>query len=131
MRRGFRLLLVLVAALGACAAPPTFEQIAPTGYPESSDAWVNAGALLQRFNVAISLASGTLGGVRVQLDQLAPRTADPDRLVRVVDSVVFSGHASPHTLHTIASRARDVPPGANPRDFVVALALGSPEFEQR
>jgi uncharacterized protein DUF2846 len=30
MRRGFRLVLVVLAALGACAAPPTFEQIAPT-----------------------------------------------------------------------------------------------------
>jgi uncharacterized protein (DUF1800 family) len=122
---------VAVSQLVARLGEPLFEQIAPTGYPETSDAWVNAGALLQRFNVAISLASGTLGGVRVQLDQLAPKTADPDRLVRVVDSVVFNGHASSHTLNTIASRARDVPPGANPRDFVVALALGSPEFERR
>ena len=30
MRRVFRLVLVLLAALGACAAPPTYEQIAPT-----------------------------------------------------------------------------------------------------
>lgn len=37
MRRGFRLLLVLVAALGACAAPPTFEQIAPSLPPLPPD----------------------------------------------------------------------------------------------
>ena len=30
MRRVFRLVLVLLAALGACAAPPPYEQIAPT-----------------------------------------------------------------------------------------------------
>lgn len=35
MKQGFRLLLVLLAALGACAQPPTFEQIAPTLPPLS------------------------------------------------------------------------------------------------
>jgi hypothetical protein len=37
MRRVFRLVLVLLAALGACAAPPTYEQIAPTLPPLAPD----------------------------------------------------------------------------------------------
>ena len=37
MRRVFRLVLVLLAALGACAAPPTYEQVAPTLPPLAPD----------------------------------------------------------------------------------------------
>jgi Protein of unknown function (DUF2846) len=37
MRREFRLVLVLLAALGACAAPVAFEQIAPTLPPLAPD----------------------------------------------------------------------------------------------
>src|SRR5580704_2293107 len=38
MRRGFRLLFVVLAAMGACAPPPTFEQVATTLPPLSPEA---------------------------------------------------------------------------------------------
>lgn len=40
---------------------------APTGYPDSAEDWVNTGALLERLNFAVALASNRLPGTRVDL----------------------------------------------------------------
>src|SRR5262249_40395916 len=53
----------LVARLGQ----PLYGQQPPTGYPETQESWVNAGALLQRMNVALGIASGRIPGLKVDL----------------------------------------------------------------
>lgn len=40
---------------------------APTGYPDTAEDWVNTGALLERLNFAIALASNQIPGTRVDL----------------------------------------------------------------
>src|SRR5262249_11192868 len=50
-----------VAKLGE----PLYEAQAPTGYPDSADAWVNSGTLLGRMNFSIALVQHRLPGVRV------------------------------------------------------------------
>jgi uncharacterized protein (DUF1800 family) len=52
----------------------------PTGYDETSEAWVSSGALVNRMNFAVQLASNRLRGVRVPAEktQLARTTGDPD-----------------------------------------------------
>src|SRR5439155_1161333 len=51
----------VVARLGE----PLYLHVAPDGYPEREDAWVNSGALLDRMNAAVALAAGRLPGVAV------------------------------------------------------------------
>ena len=36
----------------------------PTGYSDKAEAWVNTGALLNRMNFAVALASGRMRGIR-------------------------------------------------------------------
>src|SRR2546427_8654241 len=48
----------VVARLGE----PLYLHVAPDGYSEREAAWVNSGALLDRMNAAVALASGTLPG---------------------------------------------------------------------
>src|SRR5438128_4961509 len=62
----------VVARLGE----PLYLHVAPDGYPEREDAWVNSGALLDRMNAGVALAAGTLPGVTVSLDSLIPATGD-------------------------------------------------------
>src|SRR5207245_4462081 len=62
----------VVARLGE----PLFLHVAPDGYPEREDAWVNSGALLDRMNAAVALAAGRLPGVAVSLDSIVPATPD-------------------------------------------------------
>jgi uncharacterized protein (DUF1800 family) len=140
---------------------PLYGAQPPTGYSMTADAWVNTGALLNRMNFAVQLVSGgqalaaaprgrgagnpqqlqqqqrqaarTLGNpqlrpdqlarmpLQVDLQMLAPDTTDAtrDRLIQIM----LAGEASEATRTTL-SRAE------TPQQLV-ALTLGSPEFQRR
>jgi uncharacterized protein (DUF1800 family) len=49
---------------------------APTGYPDTAEDWVNTGALLERMNFAIALASNRIPGTRVDLATFAGSNVD-------------------------------------------------------
>ena len=85
----------------------------PTGYSDRADAWVNTGALLNRMNFSVALASGRLRGVTpgAGLDQAA------------IVSQALAGDLSESTRATVA-RATAAPQA-------VALVLGSPEFQRK
>jgi uncharacterized protein (DUF1800 family) len=133
----------------------------PTGYSTTADAWVNTGSLLNRMNFAVQLVSGgrilpdervgrgappigppppdqavrgrgrgplaarraelQRGPISIDLPAMAPDTteASRDRLIEAL----LSGQASEATRQTLA-RAQ------HPQQLV-ALALGSPEFQRR
>ncbi len=59
---------------------------APTGYPDTAEDWVNTGALLERMNFAVSLASNRIPGTRVDLAKLG--TASSGDKVKLLDSYV-------------------------------------------
>ncbi len=44
---------------------PIFGHQAPNGYPETGDAWMNTGAILNRINFGLTVASGRMPGVRL------------------------------------------------------------------
>ena len=46
---------------------------APTGYPDTAEDWVNTGALLERLNFAIAVASNRIPGTRVDLKGFDPK----------------------------------------------------------
>ncbi len=46
-----------------------FGYQAPTGYPDTADDWVNTGALLERLNYSVALASNRIPGTRAELDE--------------------------------------------------------------
>ncbi len=85
----------LVNRLGA----PIFGHLAPNGYPETGDAWMNAGAILNRINFGLAAAAGRVPGVKLAdwpaTKQLASLTREQQ-----VDGVIkelFGGAASPDT----------------------------------
>jgi uncharacterized protein (DUF1800 family) len=117
----------IVARLGE----PLYQHVAPDGYPEREEDWVNSGALLARMNTAVALASGKLPGVSVNLDAIAPAGSDPDRLVAAIDDKVFAGRLSPHTREVIRDQLADVRDPEQARMLAVGLALGGPEFQKQ
>ncbi len=56
-----------VQALLAKMGEPLYGYIAPTGYPDMAEDWVNTGALLERMNFAVALASNRIRGTKVNL----------------------------------------------------------------
>jgi uncharacterized protein (DUF1800 family) len=117
----------VVARLGQ----PLFGQQPPTGYPENQDSWVNAGALLQRMNVALGLAAGRLPGVSADLDQITPPSDDIETMINTVNAKLLSGIATNNTLKTMRDQAADLPSADMKRAMIIGLALGSPEFQRQ
>jgi uncharacterized protein (DUF1800 family) len=117
----------LVARLGE----PLYQHVAPDGYAEREEAWVNSGALLARMNAALALASGRMPGVAVNLDAIAPAGADPDSLIAAIDRKIFAGTLSAHTKQVLREQIKDVADPMQARVLVVGLALGGPEFQRQ
>jgi uncharacterized protein (DUF1800 family) len=111
----------LIAALRNQLGMPPYGCVPPTGYSMTADAWVNTGALLSRMNFALQLVSNQMRGLRVDVASLAP-TVDDDTRARVVQTL-FAGQVSTSTTQTLAK-------AQNPQ-YLLALALGSPEFQKR
>jgi uncharacterized protein (DUF1800 family) len=108
---------------------PLYQCQPPTGYKDTADAWVNAGALVNRMNVALTLAGGELaftgpGGAGRAGDGRLVRIGRPSGIdsTRLIDEAL-GGSLSDVTRTTIAR--------AGTPEQAIALTLGSPEFQRR
>jgi uncharacterized protein (DUF1800 family) len=84
-----------VALLGQ----PIFGHQAPNGWPETGEAWMNTGAILNRINFGLALAAGRLPGAGLAQWPDAARLRGTTRETQV-DAVVnafLGGQASPDT----------------------------------
>jgi uncharacterized protein (DUF1800 family) len=91
----------MIAFLGQ----PIFGHQAPNGWPETGDAWMNTGAILNRINFGMAAAAGRLPGVDIAsqpaLDSLAD--APREKQVDAVVATVLNGMASPDTRAVLLS----------------------------
>ncbi|MEO6525993.1 MAG: DUF1800 domain-containing protein [Gemmatimonadaceae bacterium] len=91
----------VVAFLGQ----PIFGHQAPNGWPETGEAWMNAGAILNRINFGLALAGGRIPGASVAQWSNADRVRAAPR-AQQVDAVVtdfLGGQASPDTREILLS----------------------------
>ena len=91
----------MIAFLGQ----PIFSHQAPNGWPETGDAWMNTGAILNRINFGMAAAAGRLPGVDFRalsaLDTL--RSASRDKQVDAVVATILNGMVSPDTRAVLLS----------------------------
>ncbi|MCA1561752.1 MAG: DUF1800 domain-containing protein [Acidobacteria bacterium] len=99
---------------------PLYHCQPPTGYADRADAWVNTGALLNRMNFAVALASGNLRGAR---GGGSPRPVVPSGAREIVVQSALAGDLSRSTVATVDKATTDAQ--------ALALLLGSPEFQRR
>ncbi len=122
---------------------PLYQQQPPTGYPDVAEAWVNAGALLNRMNFALGLTANRVPGVRVDLSR-AVGSADRRKPEQVLDALlrsVLQGQATSQTRSVLAAQLDDPEitratrddrgPADTDVEKLAALVLGSPEFQRR
>ena len=121
------------AAVAAIArlGQPLFLQSVPTGYPETQEDWVNSAALLARMNFAVALAGSRVPGVRIDLDRIAPSSADPDQWLEALDRQILGGRMTGQTRSVIRAQVATVADPAAARALGLGLALGSPEFQRQ
>ncbi len=121
---------------------PLYQCLPPTGYADRAEAWVNTGALLNRLNFAIALASNRIRGTRVELAALVGTdvaTNPKAAFDRAIDQFL-AGQVSPETRTTLERKSTDPqvlraklddPVQQVDLGVLTGLVLGSPEFQRR
>jgi uncharacterized protein (DUF1800 family) len=114
----------------------------PTGYKDTADAWVNSGALLNRMNFSILLATGRMRDTKVDPASLLGATdqKDSNGILNSAIHVFLGGQVSKET-RTVLEKQLDDPqvlqamfddPVKNvDAGMIAGLVLGSPEFQRR
>ena len=116
-----------------------FGHLAPNGWPETGDQWINAGSLLDRINFGVQVGGGRLRFAPAeQWPGWAVLSAMPlDRQVDGVVDQLLGGNVSPETRsilfkgqNPLAAANAPAPVRPSLRDLL-GIALGSPEFQRR
>jgi uncharacterized protein (DUF1800 family) len=120
---------------------PLYQCQPPTGYSDRADAWVNAGALLNRLNFSLALAGNKVRGARADVPALlGTDSADPRRVLDRALQIFLGGQASPTTVATLRKQLNDPqviqarlddPVKQVDLAMVTGLVLGAPEFQRR
>jgi uncharacterized protein (DUF1800 family) len=112
-----------------------YSEPAPTGFPASSEDWVNSGAMLARMNFGLDLAEGRIDRTRPDLQAFAPGVdaRDNNALVRgVLASVIPGMDTESLALALVADLEKNVTGAARAKTArAIGLAIGSPEFQRR
>ena len=149
-----------IQALLVKMGEPLYGYIAPTGYPDMAEDWVNTGALLERMNFAVALASNRIRGTRVDLSKY--QAANKQEILNKSISGLLGDEISPNTKAMLLKQIDQpliepkleetdeammentsmqagqgkgnqlLPPNGNAKVFkVVGLILGSPDFQRQ
>src|SRR5439155_9443171 len=113
---------------------PIYGRQTPDGWPDNGSAWMNAGALLNRMNFGASVGAGQAPGLSVA--KWAPATGlaalEPEGEVQGVVEALLGGDVTPGTRQALLAAAKpDARPPLKRLADVVAVAIGSPEFQRR
>jgi uncharacterized protein (DUF1800 family) len=91
----------------------------PTGYDDAASVWVSSGALLNRMNVALGLGRPRARALAIPISSVESLDTLKRRLIRDA----LGGNVASSTLTTIES--------ASTAQQVIALVVGSPEFQRQ
>lgn len=123
IKRPFELAISAVRTLGGetSAGPQLHQWIArmgeplygyqtPNGYSDLAENWVNTGALLERLNFGLALASNRIGGTRVNLRRFVGDTSSEADKARIMDqflSLIVAGDISPRTKEALLKQMNE------------------------
>ena len=148
IKRPFELTISAIRTLGAetNGTPALHQWVArmgeplygfqtPNGYSDMAENWVNTGALLERLNFGLALASNRIPGTRVDLKKLGGGVsgdeADQAKIMDRFLQVIVAGDISPRTKETLLKQLKEqLSVGAPPQpmaDQEVAEMTGPPQ----
>src|SRR5438132_2989843 len=125
VKRPFELAISAVRTLGADTnggpqmhqwiarmGQPLYGFITPNGYSDVAENWVNTGALLERMNFALALASNRIPGPRVDLsrfvsDMGGAKSVDKEKLLDRFVTMIVGGDISAQTRATLLKQLDD------------------------
>ena len=108
---------------------------APTGFPDKGQYWINTGALLNRMNFGIALASQKIPGVKIDLSALngnrEPESAEAALLT--YGKLIMPERALGESVERLKPllNAPELLVKMDKAAAVVGLIIGSPEFQRK
>jgi uncharacterized protein (DUF1800 family) len=113
---------------------PLYGFQTPNGYSDVAENWVNTGALLERLNFGLALASNRIPGTRVDLRKFVGSDAEAVNKTKLMDrflNVLVAGDISPNTRQTLLKQFDEQvsispPPPQRMADQEVAEMVGPP-----
>ncbi len=109
------------AAIVAFLGQPIFGHQAPNGWPETGEAWMNTGAILNRINFGLAVAAGRLPGAALSAWPLYDSLSRSSRETQVngVIDALLGGEASPETREILSSGTNPLLAGGTPASTVM------------
>lgn len=92
-------------AMLAKMGEPLYGYIAPTGYPDAAENWVNTGALLERLNFGLALAANRIPGTKADLTKFTDKNlSDKEQIMNNFLGVIVHNEVSPATRATLVKQ---------------------------
>jgi uncharacterized protein (DUF1800 family) len=89
---------------------PLYQYQAPTGYPDTAEHWVNTGALLERLNFGLALASNSIRGTRINFAaNNSTANANHASLIDAYLHTILGGDVSTQTRATLLRQSSEPP----------------------
>jgi len=121
---------------------PLYQCEPPTGFSDTTETWVNTGALLNRLNFALALAGNRIPPIKTDAAALlGPDAAtDPRMALDRAIQLFLGGDISQHSRETLERKMNDPmvtratlddPVRHVDMGLVAGMVLGSPEFQRR
>jgi uncharacterized protein (DUF1800 family) len=107
---------------------PLYACQPPTGWPETADSWLGAGAVVARSTFAIELAAGSISGVRI--GGSSRPAFEPSPIVEAIEEM-GSIMLPEVDLHRIAAAVSDAEKSQRADREAMTLILASPDFQRR
>ncbi len=114
----------LLAMLNKLGEVPYGYQ-APTGYPDTAEDWVNTGALLERLNFAVAIASNRIPGTKVDLKayELKNKSAVLDQAIQSILDGDVSAATRANLLKQLEQPLPEVTAGSEINDSATTTTM--------
>ncbi len=110
---------------------PLLQERVPTGYPDSEPEWASGGGMLARMTFATELGAGKLRGLQVPWHETLPPGADAVELSNRLGALLLGVGAGSPLLSAVREETSAIADPEQRRAAVVALLVGSPEFQRQ
>ena len=136
---------------------PLFGRITPDGYSDRAEQWLSSGAMVARLNFAVAVATNRLKGTRVDAANVLPGIdlTEKNEVAAHLTQLILTGDTSAETRTALekvwksesptvpsdrnggsvpasfSPQAQATPAAANYVSELMALLIGSPEFQRR
>jgi uncharacterized protein (DUF1800 family) len=110
---------------------PLLRERVPTGYPDTEPEWASSGGMLVRLSFASDLASNRVPGLEVRWAEQAPASLPLNELIARLGQQLIGAEPGAQTLAIVREEAGTIEDPEQRRAAVVALLLGSPEFQRQ